>query len=131
MHAKALYTEGTYGGPEFHDASDWSPGAPLLYAAAFYATGGAREGTARIVELPGANLYMFLSNDADVLREIRAVRTIKEGRMTKVLCRLAVVLALFGPLRALAQPGRYPNSERLVVRADAARSRRRACAPGR
>lgn len=28
--------------------------------------------TARIVELPGANIYMFLSNEADVLREIRA-----------------------------------------------------------
>ncbi len=27
---------------------------------------------ARIVELPGANVYMFLSNEADVLREIRA-----------------------------------------------------------
>jgi pimeloyl-ACP methyl ester carboxylesterase len=27
--------------------------------------------TARIVELPGASLYMFLSNEADVLREIR------------------------------------------------------------
>jgi 4-amino-4-deoxy-L-arabinose transferase-like glycosyltransferase len=49
--SKSLYTEGTYGGSEFTDASDWSPGAPLLYAAAFYATGGAREGTARIVEL--------------------------------------------------------------------------------
>jgi asparagine N-glycosylation enzyme membrane subunit Stt3 len=49
--SKSLYEEGSYGGPEFRDASDWSPGAPLLYAAAFYATGGAREGTARIVEL--------------------------------------------------------------------------------
>jgi 4-amino-4-deoxy-L-arabinose transferase-like glycosyltransferase len=49
--AKSLYEEGSYGGPEFRDASDWSPGAPLLYAASFYATGGAREGTARIVEL--------------------------------------------------------------------------------
>ncbi len=49
--SKALYEEGTYGGPSFRDASDWSPGAPLLYAAAFYATGGPREGTARIVEL--------------------------------------------------------------------------------
>jgi hypothetical protein len=49
--SKALYEEGTYGGPEFRDASDWSPGAPLLYAATFYATGGAREGTARIIEL--------------------------------------------------------------------------------
>jgi 4-amino-4-deoxy-L-arabinose transferase-like glycosyltransferase len=49
--SKALYTEGSFGGPDFDDASDWSPGAPLLYAASFYATGGAREGTARIVEL--------------------------------------------------------------------------------
>jgi 4-amino-4-deoxy-L-arabinose transferase-like glycosyltransferase len=48
--SKALYEEGSFGGPEFHDSSDWSPGAPLLYATAFYATGGAREGTARIVE---------------------------------------------------------------------------------
>ena len=48
--AKSLYEEGSFGGPTFHDPSDWSPGAPLLYAAGFYATGGAREGTARIVE---------------------------------------------------------------------------------
>jgi len=48
--AKALYEEGSFGGPHFRDSSDWSPGAPLLYAASFYATGGAREGTARIVE---------------------------------------------------------------------------------
>ncbi|HEX3735121.1 MAG TPA: glycosyltransferase family 39 protein [Solirubrobacterales bacterium] len=48
--SKALYEEGSYGGPTFRDSSDWSPGAPLLYAGAFYATGGAREGTARIVE---------------------------------------------------------------------------------
>jgi 4-amino-4-deoxy-L-arabinose transferase-like glycosyltransferase len=48
--SKALYVEQSFGGPEFRDSSDWSPGAPLLYAAAFYATGGAREGTARIVE---------------------------------------------------------------------------------
>jgi 4-amino-4-deoxy-L-arabinose transferase-like glycosyltransferase len=49
--SKSLYEEGSYGGPEFRDASDWSPGAPLLYAGSFYATGGAREGSARIVEL--------------------------------------------------------------------------------
>lgn len=49
--SKALYTEGSFGGPSFEDSSDWSPGAPLLYAASFYATGGAREGTARIIEL--------------------------------------------------------------------------------
>jgi len=33
---------------------------------------GAAVPTVRIVELPGANLFMFLSNEADVLREIRA-----------------------------------------------------------
>jgi 4-amino-4-deoxy-L-arabinose transferase-like glycosyltransferase len=49
--SKSLYAEGGFGGPSFEDSSDWSPGAPLLYAASFYATGGAREGTARIVEL--------------------------------------------------------------------------------
>jgi hypothetical protein len=48
--AKALYEEGSFGGPTFRDSSDWSPGAPWLYAAAFAVTGGAREGTARIVE---------------------------------------------------------------------------------
>ncbi len=48
--AKALYEEGSFGGPDFENSSDWSPGAPLLYAASFVLTGGAREGTARAVE---------------------------------------------------------------------------------
>lgn len=48
--SKALYEEQSFGGSEFEDSSDWSPGAPFLYSAAFYATGGAREGTVRIVE---------------------------------------------------------------------------------
>lgn len=48
--SKSLYEEGSFGGPEFRNPSDWSPGAPLLYAAAYFLTGGAREGTARIVE---------------------------------------------------------------------------------
>src|SRR3954468_6761943 len=48
--SKSLYSEGSYGSPDFRDARDWSPGAPLLYAGSFYATGGAREGTARVVE---------------------------------------------------------------------------------
>lgn len=47
--SKSLYEGSGYGGL-VEDASDWSPGAPLLYAAAFVLTGGAREGTARIVE---------------------------------------------------------------------------------
>jgi len=31
--------------------------------------------TARIVDLPGANLFMFLTHEADVLREVRAFAT--------------------------------------------------------
>lgn len=35
---------------------------------------------ARIVELPGANLYMFLSNEADIIRELRAfAATVSSG----------------------------------------------------
>jgi hypothetical protein len=36
--------------------------------------------TARILELPRANLYMFLSNEADVLREVRAFAAILTAR---------------------------------------------------
>lgn len=36
--------------------------------------------TARIVELIGANLFMFLSNEADVIREIRAFAATLTGR---------------------------------------------------
>ena len=36
--------------------------------------------TARIVELQGASLYMFMSNEADVLREIRAFAVTLTGR---------------------------------------------------
>ncbi len=35
---------------------------------------------ARIVELPGANLFMFLSNEAEVIRELRAFATTLIGR---------------------------------------------------
>jgi 4-amino-4-deoxy-L-arabinose transferase-like glycosyltransferase len=47
--SKSLYEDGTYGGPSFRDASDWSPGAPLLYAGVYYATGGVRDNAARLV----------------------------------------------------------------------------------
>ena len=43
--AKSLYEDGSYGGPGFENASDWSAGAPLLYAGLYYATGGARDGS--------------------------------------------------------------------------------------
>jgi 4-amino-4-deoxy-L-arabinose transferase-like glycosyltransferase len=78
--AKSLYAEGSFGGRNFDDPSDWSPGAPLLYAAGFYATGGAREGTARIIELLcglGAILIAYLL-----------------GR--RINCRPAGLLAAFG-----------------------------------
>lgn len=77
--AKGLYEEGSYSA-YVDDASDWSPGAPLLYAGAFYATGGAREGTARIVEAllgVAAILVVFLLG-------------------TRIACRPAGLVAAFG-----------------------------------
>lgn len=38
--AKGLYQDGHYGGPGQASPNDWSPGAPLLYGAVYYATGG-------------------------------------------------------------------------------------------
>jgi 4-amino-4-deoxy-L-arabinose transferase-like glycosyltransferase len=63
--SKALYEEGSYGGPEFHSeaTSDWSPGAPWLYAGLFVVTGGPREGSIRILEAlmgVGTILIVFL-----------------------------------------------------------------------
>jgi hypothetical protein len=61
--AKALYEEGSYGEPTFHDSSDWSPGAPWLYAGLFVVTGGPREGSIRILEAlmgVGTILVVFL-----------------------------------------------------------------------
>jgi 4-amino-4-deoxy-L-arabinose transferase-like glycosyltransferase len=48
--AKSLYEDGSFGGPDFNNASDWSPGAPLLYAAMFKLTGGPREGSIRALQ---------------------------------------------------------------------------------
>jgi 4-amino-4-deoxy-L-arabinose transferase-like glycosyltransferase len=61
--SKALYEEGSYGEPTFHDSSDWSPGAPWLYAGLFVITGGPREGSIRILEALlglGTVLVVFL-----------------------------------------------------------------------
>ena len=61
--SKALYEEGSYGEPTFHQSSDWSPGAPWLYAGLFVITGGPREGSIRILEAlmgVGTILVVFL-----------------------------------------------------------------------
>jgi 4-amino-4-deoxy-L-arabinose transferase-like glycosyltransferase len=87
--AKALYEEGSYGGPEFRDSSDWSPGAPLLYAASFYLTGGAREGTARIVEaLMGVAAILVVF----ALGERLGGRGTARGRWTGLLAAFAVAV---------------------------------------
>ena len=48
--SESLYEEQSYGGSNFKAASDWSPGAPLIYAGAYYLTGGVRDGVGRGVE---------------------------------------------------------------------------------
>jgi 4-amino-4-deoxy-L-arabinose transferase-like glycosyltransferase len=46
--AAALYEDGRYGTPEMRSPSDWSPGAPLLYAGVYFITGGVDPEKARI-----------------------------------------------------------------------------------
>lgn len=48
--AESLYEEQSYGGKNFDTPSDWSPGAPLIYASAYYLTGGVRDGVGRGAE---------------------------------------------------------------------------------
>ena len=61
--AESLYEEGSYGGDDFRDASDWSPGAPLLFAAGHFVAGGVNDGFARGIQAvlgSAAILIVFL-----------------------------------------------------------------------
>lgn len=61
--AESLYEEGTYGDSEFRDASDWSPGAPLIFAAGHFVAGGVNDGFARGIQAvlgTAAILIVFL-----------------------------------------------------------------------
>jgi 4-amino-4-deoxy-L-arabinose transferase-like glycosyltransferase len=58
--AAALYENGRYGTPQMRSPSDWSPGAPLLYAGVYYLTGGVDPERARIaVALLGAAMILL------------------------------------------------------------------------
>src|SRR3954447_22187373 len=57
--AKALYKDGHYGGPDQASPNDWSPGAPLLYGAVYYLTGG--------VHVRAALLLLALLGTATIL----------------------------------------------------------------
>jgi hypothetical protein len=46
--ARQLYQDHNYGAT-VQDATDWSPGAPLLYSAVYFATGGVHAGAARLL----------------------------------------------------------------------------------
>jgi dolichyl-phosphate-mannose-protein mannosyltransferase len=59
--AAALYEDGRYGTPEMRSPSDWSPGAPLLYAGVYFLTGGVDAEKARIaVALLGAAMILIV-----------------------------------------------------------------------
>lgn len=53
----ALYRDGRYGTPDMAHPTDWSPGAPLLWAGVFYGTGGIHPTAALAF---GALLGMFM-----------------------------------------------------------------------
>ncbi len=89
--AKSLYTDGTYGPPSMENESDWSPGAPLLYAGAYYATGGVREGVPRLIEALAGTLAILV---AFLLgrRLGQALRDRSDGAASGLLAALGVAV---------------------------------------
>jgi 4-amino-4-deoxy-L-arabinose transferase-like glycosyltransferase len=58
--ARALFEHHTYGSPGQTSTSDWSPGAPLLFGAVYWLTGGVNPEAARlVVALLGAVMVLF------------------------------------------------------------------------
>jgi 4-amino-4-deoxy-L-arabinose transferase-like glycosyltransferase len=59
--AAELYRTGHYGTPAMEHPTDWSPGAPLLYAGVYYLTGGVHPDLARsTVALLGALMVLLV-----------------------------------------------------------------------
>jgi 4-amino-4-deoxy-L-arabinose transferase-like glycosyltransferase len=59
--AAELYRTGDYGTPRMEHPTDWSPGAPLLYAGVYYLTGGVHPDLARVtVALLGALMILLV-----------------------------------------------------------------------
>jgi 4-amino-4-deoxy-L-arabinose transferase-like glycosyltransferase len=59
--AESLYRDGRYGTPAMDHPTDWSPGAPLLYAGVYYLTGGVHPDAARgAVALLGALMVLLV-----------------------------------------------------------------------
>ena len=96
MIAEALYEDGRYGGPNQSSPNDWSPGAPLLYGAVYYLTGG--------VHVKAALLLVALLGTGTILL------TYLLGR------RLAgPVAGLIGALLAATYPAFIDNTGRLLA----------------
>jgi 4-amino-4-deoxy-L-arabinose transferase-like glycosyltransferase len=58
--ARTLFEQHTYGSPGQASASDWSPGAPLLFGAVYWLTGGVNPEAARlVVALLGAAMVVL------------------------------------------------------------------------
>jgi 4-amino-4-deoxy-L-arabinose transferase-like glycosyltransferase len=58
--ARALFEHGSYGNPGQTSTSDWSPGAPLLFGAVYWLTGGVNPEAARlVVALLGAAMVLL------------------------------------------------------------------------
>jgi 4-amino-4-deoxy-L-arabinose transferase-like glycosyltransferase len=58
--ARALFEHHSYGSPGQTSTSDWSPGAPLLFGAVYWLTGGVNPEAARlVVALLGAVMVVF------------------------------------------------------------------------
>src|SRR5918992_2853749 len=96
MIAEALYEDGRYGARSQSSPNDWSPGAPLLYGAVYYLTGG--------VHVKAALLLVALLGTGTIL-------------LTYLLGRRlgGPVAGLFGALLAATYPAFIENNGRLLA----------------
>jgi 4-amino-4-deoxy-L-arabinose transferase-like glycosyltransferase len=89
--AESLYEDGSYGGPGFETPSDWSPGAPLLYAGAYYLTGGVRDGV-------GRGIQALMGTAAILVAYLLSLRiSLRSGTRKPAALAAAALVALYPP----------------------------------
>jgi 4-amino-4-deoxy-L-arabinose transferase-like glycosyltransferase len=109
--AKALYEDHRYGTETMRNATDWSPGAPLLHAGVYYATGGTRDRVARL-------FVALLGSGAIAVAYLLARRLAGPGAATAAGLLAALGVAVYPPF--IHNTGRLMSEPPVVLTLPAA-----------